>query len=83
MLVRHLKGVHQRPIIATAAFPAEFLYEDIAIRVGADCFFRMPFDMKDFTETIRTLFPERARQATDMRPAPLSAFRAGSHSFKA
>lgn len=83
MLVRHLKGVHQRPIIATAAFPAEFLYEDIAIRVGADRFFRMPFDMKAFTETIRSLFPDRARQATDMRPAPLSAFRAGSHSFNA
>jgi hypothetical protein len=43
----------------------------------------MPFDMKAFTETIRALFPERARQATDLRPAPLSAFRAGSHGFKA
>jgi hypothetical protein len=83
MLVRHLKGVHRRPIIATAAFPAEFLYEDIAIRVGADFFFRMPFDMKAFTKTIRALFPERARQARDMLPAPLSAFRAGSHSFNA
>jgi hypothetical protein len=83
MLVRHLKCVHQRPIIATAAFPAEFLYEDIAIRVGADFFFRMPFDMKAFTETIRTLFPERARQASDLRTTPLSAFRAGSHGFKA
>ena len=83
MLVRHLKIVHQRPIIATAAFPAEFLYEDIAIRVGADFFFRMPFDMKAFTETIRTLFPEGARQASDLRPAPFSAFRGGSHGFKA
>jgi hypothetical protein len=83
MLVRHLKLVHGRPIIATAAFPAEFLYEDIAIRVGADFFFRMPFDMKAFTETIRALFPERARQAKDLRPAPLSAFRAGSRGFNA
>jgi hypothetical protein len=83
MLVRHLKCVHGRPVIATAAFPAEFLYEDIAIRVGADHFFRMPFDMKAFTETIRAMFPERARQATDLRPASLSAFRAGSHGFKA
>lgn len=83
MLVRHLKCVHQRPIIATAAFPAEFLHEDIAIRVGADFFFRMPFDMKAFTETIRALFPERARQASDLRTTPLSAFRPGSHGFKA
>jgi hypothetical protein len=83
MLVRHLKIVHQRPIIATAAFPAEFLYEDIANRVGADYFFRMPFDLKAFTEMIRAMFPERARQATDLRPAPLSAFRAASHGFKA
>ncbi len=42
MLVRHLKCVHRRPIIATAAFPAEFLYEDIAIRVGADFFSGCP-----------------------------------------
>ena len=77
MLVRHLKTTHGRPIIATAAFPAEFLYEDIAIRVGVDCFFRMPFEMKSFTKAIRTLFPERARQATDLRPAPLAVFRAG------
>jgi len=82
MLVKHLKGVHRRPIIATAAFPADFLYEDIAIRVGADCFFRMPFDMNAFTKAIRELFPERARQATDLRPAHLSAW-AGSHGFKA
>jgi len=82
MLVRHLKGVHRRPIIATAAFPADFLYEDIAIRVGADCFFRMPFDMKAFTKAVRELFPERASQATDRRPAHLSAW-AGSHGFKA
>lgn len=39
--------------------------------------------MKAFTETIRALFPERARQATDLRPAPLSVFRAGSHGFNA
>ena len=82
MLVRHLKGVHRRPIIATAAFPADFLYEDIAIRVGADCFFRMPFDMNAFTKTVRELFPGRARQATDLRPAHLSAW-AGSRGFKA
>jgi len=82
MLVRHLKGIHRRPIIATAAFPADFLYEDIAIRVGADCFFRMPFDMNAFTKTVRELFPGRARQATDLRPAHLSAW-AGSRGFKA
>jgi hypothetical protein len=82
MLVRHLKGVHRQPIIATAAFPADFLYEDIAIRVGADCFFRMPFDMKAFTMAIRELFPERARQATTQRTDPLSTW-AGSHGFKA
>ena len=83
MLVRHLKTTHGRPIIATAAFPAEFLYEDIAIRVGADCFFRMPFEMTAFTKAIRTLFPERARQVTDLRPAPLAVFRAGSPGFHA
>ena len=83
MLVRHLKLVHGSPIIATAAFPAEFLYEDIAIRVGADRFFRMPFDLGDFTKAIRMLFPERARPVTDSRPAPMTAFRAGSHGFKA
>jgi hypothetical protein len=82
MLVRHLKGVHRKPIIATAAFPADFLYEDIAIRVGADCFFRMPFDMKAFTKAVRELFPGRARQATGLRPAHLSAW-AGSRGFKA
>jgi hypothetical protein len=43
----------------------------------------MPFDMKAFTETIRALFPERARQATDLRPVPLPAFRAGSRNFNA
>lgn len=83
MLVRHLKGAHRKPIIATAAFPAEFLYEDIAIRVGADCFFRMPFDVKAFTKTVRELFPGRARQSSDLRPASLSAFRVGTHGFKA
>jgi hypothetical protein len=82
MLVRHLKGVHRSPIIATAAFPADFLYEDIAIRVGADCFFRMPFDMNALTKAIRELFPQRARQTTDLRPAHPSAW-AGSHGFKA
>lgn len=39
--------------------------------------------MKAFTETIRALFLERARQATDLRLAPLLAFRAGSHGFNA
>jgi hypothetical protein len=84
MLVRHLKSTYGGPIIATAAFPAEFLSEDIAIRVGADCFFRMPFDMKAFTKAIRTLFPQRARQGDGgLRTAPLSALRAGSPGFNA
>jgi hypothetical protein len=83
MLVRHLKTTHGGPIIATAAFPAEFLYEDIAIRVGADCFFRMPFEVMAFTKAIRTLFPERARQAKDLRPVPLAVFRAGTPGFHA
>jgi hypothetical protein len=83
MLVRHLKATHERPIIATAAFPAEFLYEDIAIRVGADRFFRMPFEMKAFTKAVRLLFPERARHETGLSPAPLSAFRAVSPVFNA
>ena len=83
VLVRHLKGLYRRPLIATAAFPAEFLFEDIAIRVGADCFFRMPFDMKAFTKAVRELFPERARKTTGLRPSAPSAFRAGSHGFKA
>lgn len=83
MLVRHLKGLHRRPVIATAAFPADFLYEDIAIRVGADCFFRMPFEMKTLTKAVRELFPKRARQATDLRPDPRSVMRPGSHGFNA
>ncbi len=83
MLVRHLKAIHNRPIIATAAFPAEFLYEDIAIRVGADRFFRMPFEIKAFTMAIRSLFPDRARQGPGLGPAPLSAFRACSPGFNA
>jgi hypothetical protein len=83
MLVRHLKALHGKPIIATAAFPAEFLYEDIAIQVGADSFFRMPFEMKAFTKEIRTLFPDRARQATDLRPVPGAVFRSGSPGFHA
>jgi hypothetical protein len=71
------------PIIATAAFPAEFLYEDIAIRVGADRFFRMPFEMKTFTKAVRTLFPGRARLETGLSSAPLSTFRAGRPGFNA
>ena len=83
MLVRHLKSLHRGPVITTAAFPAEFLYEDIALRVGADRFFRMPFEVDAFAEAVRALFPERARRATDLRPAPLSALRAGSPGFNA
>ncbi len=83
MLVRHLKETRDTPIIATAAFPAEFLYEDIAIRVGADRFFRMPFEMKAFTKAIRLLFPGRARLETGLSPAPLSSFRAGRPGFNA
>lgn len=83
MLVRHLKSLHRGPVITTAAFPAEFLYEDIALRVGADRFFRMPFEVDVFVEAVRALFPDRARRATDPRPAPLSALRAGSPGFNA
>ncbi|MCU0531980.1 MAG: hypothetical protein MUE57_06320 [Syntrophales bacterium] len=83
MLVRHLKSLHRGPVITTAAFPAEFLYEDIALRVGADRFFRMPFEVDVFAEAVRALFPDRARRATDPRPAPLSALRAGSPGFNA
>ncbi len=83
MLVRHLKSLHRGPVITTAAFPAEFLYEDIALRVGADRFFRMPFEVDAFAEAVRALFPDRARRATDPRPAPLSALRAGSPGFNA
>jgi hypothetical protein len=83
ILVRHLKLTHGMPIIATAAFPAEFLYEDIAIRVGADRFFRMPFEMKTFTKAVRTLFPGRARLETGLSSAPLSTFRAGRPGFNA
>lgn len=83
MLVRHLKALHRVPVITTAAFPAEFLYEDIALRVGADRFFRMPFEIGVFTEAVRALFPDRARRATDPLPAPLSALRAGIREFNA
>ncbi|HTZ39460.1 MAG TPA: hypothetical protein VMB77_04840 [Syntrophales bacterium] len=83
LLVRHLKAFHGKPIMATAAFPAEFLYKDIALRFGADCFLRMPFEMSDFLVEIRTLFPERARQQTDLRPVPCSVFRPGSPGFHA
>ncbi len=83
VLVRHLKAVYHSPVIATAAFPAEFLYEDIAIRLGADCFFRMPFDPGDLTKAVRALFPERARPAEDLRQAPAPAFRGKSQGFRA
>ena len=83
MLVRHLKAVYHSPVIATAAFPAEFLYEDIAIRLGADCFFRMPFDLKDFKKAVRELFPDRARPAEDIRTVPAPAFRGRSQGFRA
>jgi len=83
MLVRHLKSRHRGPVIATAAFPAECLYEDIALRVGADRFFRMPFEIGPFAETIRSLFPDRARRGTDPRPASLTGLRAGVPVFNA
>jgi hypothetical protein len=83
MLVRHLKALHRGPVITTAAFPAEFLYEDIALRVGADRFFRMPFEIGAFTDSVRALFPDRARRDTDPRPVPLSALRAGTPGFNA
>ncbi len=83
MLVRHIKAAYCRPVIATAAFPAEFLYEDIAIRFGADCFFRMPFEMKAFAKAVRSLFPERARQEAGLFPALLPVFRPGNPRFNA
>jgi hypothetical protein len=69
ILVRHLKLTHGMPIIA--------------IRVGADRFFRMPFEMKTFTKAVRTLFPGRARLETGLSSAPLSTFRAGRPGFNA
>ncbi|NPV04561.1 MAG: hypothetical protein HPY67_07505 [Syntrophaceae bacterium] len=83
MLVRHLKTRHGGAVITTAAFPAEFLYEDIALRVGADRFFRMPFEIAAFAESVRTLFPDRARRAED----PCTVYRptlwAGTSGFNA
>jgi hypothetical protein len=83
LLLRHLKAFHGKPIIATAAFPAEFLCKDIALRFGANSFLRMPFEMSDFTGEVRTLFPGRARQHTDLRPVPWSVFHPGSPGFHA
>lgn len=83
MLVRHLKGLHRGPVITTASFPAEFLYEDIALRVGADRFFRMPFEIDAFAEAVRELFPDRARRAADPRPVSLSALGSGTPGFNA
>jgi len=83
MLVRHLKSVHRGPVIATAAYPAEFLFEDIALRVGADRFFRMPFEIETLAQAVRALFPDRARRPAEPRPAPLPALRAGTPGFNA
>ncbi len=83
MLVRHLKAFHGKPIIATAAFPGEFLYKDIALRFGADSFLRMPFEMKDLWGEIRILFPERTRQVNDLRPVSWVLYPEGSAGFHA
>ncbi len=83
MLVRHLKTRHGGAVIATAAFPAEFLYEDIALRVGADRFFRMPFEIAAFAESVRALFPDRARRAADPCTVYRPTLRAGTSGFNA
>jgi len=83
MLVRHLKTRYGGAVITTAAFPAEFLYEDIALRIGADRFFRMPFEIAVLAEAVRALFPDRARKAADPCAVYRPVLRAGTPGFNA
>ncbi len=51
--VTHLKNEFHKPIIALAGFPHYPEYADEIISAGADRFYRLPFKMDDFAESVR------------------------------